>query len=123
MNQQTLAYSDTGIPGSNFASRLSELDGQCWNRSKSQKLAKLEDINLNDEHWAVISFLRSHYLWNGQQLNAQHVSKALDQYFLKLGGNKYLNRLFNGGPVTQGCRLANIHIPENASNSPIDTLY
>ena len=67
MNQQSLSFSDHEISGSKFSSRLSYLDAQCWNRSKSQELAKLEGIDLNDDHWAVISFLRSHYLWNGEQ--------------------------------------------------------
>jgi sulfur relay (sulfurtransferase) DsrC/TusE family protein len=109
MNQHTLSYSDTEISGSSFASRLSELDAQAWSRSKSNELAKLEGLDLNDDHWAVISFLRSHYLWNGEKLNESQISGALNQYFLKLGGEKYLDQLFKGGVVTQGRRLANIH--------------
>ena len=113
MNQQSLSFSDHEISGSNFSSRLSDLDEQCWNRSKSQELAKLEGIVLNDDHWAVISFLRSHYLWNGEQLNEFQLLEALNQRFLKLGGSIYLNMLFNEGVVTQGRRLANIHISKN----------
>ncbi len=36
MNQHTLSYSDKEISGSNFATRLSDLDAQNWNRNKSQ---------------------------------------------------------------------------------------
>ncbi|MEJ2214436.1 MAG: TusE/DsrC/DsvC family sulfur relay protein [Gammaproteobacteria bacterium] len=113
MNQQSLSFSDHEISGSKFSSRLSDLDAQCWNRSKSQELAKLEGIDLNDDHWAVISFLRSHYLWNGEQLNEFQMLEALNQHFLKLGGSIHLNMLFNQGVVTQGRRLANIHISKN----------
>ena len=123
MNQTTITSSDSEKSGHNFANRLLELDGQHWNQIKSQKLATMEGINLNDEHWAVISFLRSHYLWNGAQMNPQLVSLALNQNFLKLGGIPYLNKLFLGGPVTQGRRLANLHISENASDSFNGTVY
>ena len=110
MNQQTLSYSDKGISGNDFATRLSDLDAQNWNRTKSQKLAKIEGLDLNDEHWAVISFLRSHYLWNGDQLNESQLMEALNQHFMKLGGGEYLNELFTEGVIAQGRRLANIHI-------------
>jgi len=110
MNQQTLSYSDKEISGNAFATRLSDLNAQNWNRNKSQKLAKLEGLDLNDEHWAVISFLRSYYLWNGNQLNESQILEALNQHFLKLGGEEYLNKLFNEGVIAQGRRLANIHI-------------
>jgi len=110
MNQHTLSYSDKERSCSNFATRLSDLDAQNWNRNKSQKLAKLEGLDLNDEHWAVISFLRSHYLWNGNKLNESQLSEDLNQHFLKLGGGEYLNKLFNEGVIAQGRRLANIHI-------------
>lgn len=110
MNQQSLSNSDKEISGNDFASRLSDLDAQNWNRNKSQNLAKLEGLDLNDQHWAVISFLRSHYLWNGNQLNESQLSEDLNQHFLKLGGEEYLNKLFNEGVIAQGRRLANIHI-------------
>ena len=109
MNQHSLSFSDKEISASNFISRLSDLDAQCWNRTKSQELAKLEGLVLSDGHWAVISFLRSHYLWNGDQFNEAQISEALIQHFFKIGGEKYLKQLFNGNAVTQGRRLANIH--------------
>ncbi len=110
MNQQSLSNSDKEISGNDFASRLSDLDAQNWNRNKSQNLAKLEGLDLNDQHWAVISFLRSHYLWNGNQLNEFQLAEDLNRHFLKLGGGEYLNKLFNGEVIAQGRRLANIHI-------------
>jgi sulfur relay (sulfurtransferase) DsrC/TusE family protein len=109
MNQHSLSFSDKEISGSNFTNRLSDLDAQCWSRAKSQELAKLEGLELEDDHWAVISFLRSHYLWNGDQLNDAQISDALNLRFSKRGGEQYLTLLFNGDAVTQGRRLANIH--------------
>ncbi|NNJ92758.1 MAG: hypothetical protein HKP55_13865 [Gammaproteobacteria bacterium] len=114
MNQHTLSYSVKEISGSDFTSRLSDLDAQCWNRSKSEEIAKLEGLDLNDDHWAVISFLRSHYLWNGVQMNESEILEALNQHFLKLGGKDYLNKLFHEGVVNQGRRLANIHLSKNS---------
>jgi len=40
-----------------------------------------------------------------------------------LGGNKYLFRLFAGGPVTQGSRLANLRAPANATDVSFGTSY
>jgi len=110
MNQQSLAFSDKEISASHFINRLSELDAQCWTRRKSQELAKLEGLDLEDDHWAVIAFLRSHYLWNGNQLSDAQMSEALNQHFSKRGGEQYLTLLFKGDVITQGRRLANIHI-------------
>ena len=109
MNQHSLSFSDKEISGSNFINRLSDLDAQCWSRTKSQKLAQLEGLELKDDHWAVIAFLRSHYLWNGDQLNGAQISEALNHHFSKQGGEQYLTHLFNGDAVTRGRRLANIH--------------
>jgi tRNA 2-thiouridine synthesizing protein E len=45
--------------------RLAELIDQHWNRNKSVGLATSEGISLNDEHWAVIVYLRSYDLEHG----------------------------------------------------------
>lgn len=39
--------------------RQEELSMQDWNRDKSADLAQNEGISLTDEHWTVISYLRT----------------------------------------------------------------
>ncbi len=67
-------------------------------------LAKSEDIDLNDEHWAVIVFMRKHYREHGLPINARTTARVLNKYFSNQGGGKYLRGLFSGGPVTPGSR-------------------
>jgi tRNA 2-thiouridine synthesizing protein E len=114
--------------------RLTELKEQHWDRSKSDDLAKSEGIALNDEHWAVIVYLRRYYLKHGLPRFAYYLkhglprfarttSKVLNRKFSAQGGNAYLYRLFPGGPVTQGSRLANLRIPANATDHSFGTSY
>jgi tRNA 2-thiouridine synthesizing protein E len=103
--------------------RLAELIDQNWNRNKSLNLAKDEGICLTDEHWAVIAYLRSYYLKHGLPRFARTTARALDKQFSDQGGNRYLYRLFAGGPVTQGSRLANLRTPANATDVSFGTSY
>jgi tRNA 2-thiouridine synthesizing protein E len=103
--------------------RLSELAGQRWSRDKSLALAKNEGIDFNDEHWAVIVFLRKSYLDHGLPIHARAMAKTLNHKFAGQGGNKYLHRLFSGGPVTQGSRLANLPTPAYATDPSFGTSY
>jgi len=103
--------------------RLAELNDQSWTRDKSAELAKNEGISLNDEHWAVIVYLRNYYLEHGLPRFARTTARALNQQFAAQGGNKYLYGLFTGGPVTQGSRLANLRLPANATDISFGTSY
>ena len=103
--------------------RRAELRDQRWNRNKSVDLAKREGISLNDEHWAVIVYLRSYYLEHGLPRFARTTARGLKQQFSAQGGYKYLYQLFAGGPVTQGSRLANLRLPANATDASSGTSY
>ncbi|MGB5260068.1 MAG: TusE/DsrC/DsvC family sulfur relay protein [Gammaproteobacteria bacterium] len=103
--------------------RLAELIDHCWSRNKSTNLAKSEGIKLTDKHWDVIVYLRKRYLKHGLPKYARTTARALNREFSTLGGNKYLYRLFAGGPVTQGSRLANLRTPANATDVSFGTRY
>lgn len=103
--------------------RLRELAGQDWSRDKSRALARSEGVDFNDEHWAVIVFLRKSYLEHGLPIHARAMARVLNDKFAALGGNKYLHRLFSGGPVTQGSRLANLPTPAYAADPSFGTSY
>jgi len=103
-------YQDTKNASQYHDDRFVELADQHWDRGKSVALAKSQGISLNDEHWAVIIYLRRYYLIHGLPSNVQTLVEALDLEFSVLGGYPYLQRLFPGGPVTQGSRLANLPI-------------
>jgi tRNA 2-thiouridine synthesizing protein E len=103
--------------------RLTELNNQHWNRDKSVKLAREEGLTLNNEHWDVIQYLRSYYLEFGLPRFARTTARSLNQQFATQGGSKYLRSLFNDGPVSQGSRLANLVIPDNAFDASFGTHY
>ena len=105
------------------ATRRTELSRQHWNRNKSASLARSEGISLSDEHWAVIVYLRRYYLEHGLPRFARTTARALNRQFAVQGGNKYLYRLFSGGPVTQGSRIANLRTPANATDGSFGTSY
>lgn len=86
-------------------------------------LAASEGVDLDDERWAVIVFLRKYYLKHGLPITARTTTKTLNENFFGRGCNKYLNRLFSGGPVTQGSRLANLRTPAYAADLSFGTRY
>ena len=61
--------------------RQSELSAQEWNRDKSADLAENEGISLNDEHWAVIDYLRNSYIEHGLPRFARTTARALNRQF------------------------------------------
>ena len=97
--------------------RRTELGSQHWSRAKSQFLAEMEGITLSDAHWEVLTYLRKHYLDSGLPRHARYLSELLNRDFASKGGNKYLHHLFPSGPVSQGCRIANLPTPPDATDS------
>lgn len=123
MEQFTADPQDTETSSSDAGDRFTELADQRWGRSKSLARAKNEGIDFTDEHWAVIVFLRKYYLEHGLPITARTTATALNENFSAQGGKKYLRRLFGGGPVTQGSRLANLRTPAYATDLSFGTSY
>lgn len=123
MENYTLDPHETETSGRSIAARSTELVGQGWDRERSQALAEREGIDLSDEHWAVLEFMRSYYLEHGLPINARTTSRALNRQFARQGGSKYLRRLFSEGPVSQGSRLASLRTPAFATDPSFGTSY
>jgi len=117
MNQYyTNAYA-TEQAGLSPVIRQTELNDQHWSRAKSQLIADNENIELTDEHWAVLKYLRNKYIVSGLPRHARYLSESIDKGFSSEGGNKYLRNLFPGGVITQGSRFANLPAPADALDS------
>ena len=114
---------ETETSGNDSSDCLAELADQCWDRGKSLALAVNEGMDFNDKHWEVIVFLCNYYQEHGLPLTARTTARALNKNFSGQGGNKYLRRLFNDGPVTQGSRLANLPTPASATDRSFGTNY
>ena len=123
MTQVNINTQETGTSRQDAETRFVELADQCWGRGKSAYLAEGEGIILKDEHWAVIVYLRKHYLQHGLPKNARILIQALNQHFSAQGGSKYLHVLFPGGPITQGSRLANLPTPASTADISFSSIY
>lgn len=81
-----------------------------WSEDFVYALASQENLELTDEHWQVINFIRDFHEKNNVQPNVREMIK----YFRKAwgpekGSNRYLHDIFpRGGPQKQGNRLAGI---------------
>ena len=83
-----------------------------WNPGLAEVLANDEGIELTDEHWEVINFLREYY--NEYQIAPaiRVLVKALKKKMGKeKGNNKYLYTLFPYGPAKQACKIAGLPKP------------
>jgi len=83
-----------------------------WSEDVANHIAKEENIEMTENHWEVINFLREYY--NEYQIApaVRVLTKAIGK---KLGpdkGNsKYLYELFPYGPAKQACKIAGLPKP------------
>ena len=84
-----------------------------WSVADAQRTASEEGLQPTDSHWEAVRALQEYFARHedGPVINARELHDALDEKFHAQGGLKYLYRLFPGGPVSQGCRLAGLEPP------------
>lgn len=88
-----------------------------WSRELGQRAADELGLQLNEQHWQVVCALQAFYAQHETgQINVRELHDALDEAFHPEGGIKYLYRLFPGGPIAQGCRLAGLAAPAGAAD-------
>ena len=89
-----------------------------WTEKTAESIAQTQGIELTDQHWEVIKFLRIHYQNVGADMPPAHeLTKTLEERFSDEGGLKYLYKLFPGGPLNQGCQFAGVPVPTDAKNA------
>lgn len=75
-------------------------------------LAELEEIELTEQHWEIIRFVRQFYLEFNTSPAIRMLVKALAQkYGDEKGNSRYLYRLFPKGPAKQATKLAGLPKP------------
>jgi tRNA 2-thiouridine synthesizing protein E len=83
-----------------------------WNKDVAKQLAELNSIELSDEHWEIILFIRRYYQQYKHLPNARVFTKAIAKEFGEAKGNsRYLHRLFPDGPLKYACKLAGLPKP------------
>ncbi len=83
-----------------------------WNEDIAKYFAEVEDVEMSEEHWEIVNFLRDYY----QQFNIAPMIKILVKEIGKKmgpekGNTKYLYKLYPGGPAKQACKIAGLPKP------------
>ena len=88
------------------------LDPTAWDREVAQQLAEGEGLDLNDERWVVVDFIRNYYEQNQSVPEARIALRALQkEYGKERATRKYLYRLFPYGYGQQACKIAGMRKP------------
>ncbi len=69
-----------------------------WKETDAERVARNEGIALGPDHKMLLRAVQEYF--------ARHDKPDV--------GTKYLFRLFPGGPIAQGCRLAGLPVPAGA---------
>ena len=83
-----------------------------WTENVAKVLAESENLEMGDDHWEIINFLREYY--NEYQIApaVRVLTKAVGKKLGKEKGNsKYLYELFPYGPGKQACKVAGLPKP------------
>ncbi len=83
-----------------------------WTAEVAKTFAAEDDIELSEEHWDIINFLREYYEEYQIAPAVRVLTKAVGKRLGKEKGNsKYLYSLFPFGPGKQACKYAGLPKP------------
>ena len=83
-----------------------------WEPGVAEVMAKEDELDLTDEHWEIIKFLREYYEEYQIAPAVRVLTKAVGKKMGKDKGNsKYLYELFPYGPAKQACKYAGLPKP------------
>jgi tRNA 2-thiouridine synthesizing protein E len=87
-------------------------DISLWTRELAELIAKDENIEMTDDHWEVVNFLRDYYeeyqIAPAVRILTKAIKKSLGP---DKGNSKYLYELFPYGPAKQACKIAGLPKP------------
>lgn len=94
-----------------------DLPDSDWDAEKAAQLAREENIQLTEEHFEVLEFLRQFYRDRDNKIrHAREITEALEEQFESKGGLKHLYTLFPNGPVNQGGKIAGLPTLKDSTN-------
>ena len=83
-----------------------------WNKDLAEAMATEDKINLSEDHWEIINFLREYYEEYQIAPAVRVLTKAVGKKLGKeKGTSKYLDELFPYGPGKQACKFAGLPKP------------
>jgi len=88
-----------------------------WTQEEAIGIAAEDGLDPGSAHWDLVRALQEFYSRHEEgRINSRELHDALEERFHASGGMKHLYKLFPGGPVTQGCRLAGLEAPAGSSD-------
>lgn len=88
------------------------IDLSIWSKELADLIAADEDIEMSDDHWEVVNFLRNYYEEYQIAPAIRVLTKAVKKSLGKEKGNsQYLYELFPYGPAKQACKIAGLPKP------------
>jgi tRNA 2-thiouridine synthesizing protein E len=83
-----------------------------WNKELAELIAQHENIEMTEDAWEVVNFLRDYYeeyqIAPAVRVLTKAVKKSLGP---EKGNSKYLYELFPYGPAKQACKIAGLPKP------------
>jgi len=83
-----------------------------WSKELADVIASSEDIQMDEERWAVVNFLRDYYdeyqIAPAVRVLIKAIKKSMGP---DVGNNKYMYELFPYGPAKQACKIAGLPKP------------
>lgn len=88
------------------------LDSQLWTADVAIHIASLENIEMTEERWQVINFVREFYNTYDTSPAIRALVKSMQNtYGIEKGNSRYLYRLFPQGPAKLASKLAGLPKP------------
>lgn len=89
------------------------VDPSEWDNAVAEALASRQNVELTEDHWKVIGFMRAFLAEHGIAPDARFVMRYLDERAAARGktGRDLLFELFPYGYVGQACRIAGMRQP------------
>lgn len=83
-----------------------------WNKDVAEYIAKVENVNMSQQHWEVVDFLREYYDEYQIAPAVRVLTKAIGKKLgAEKGNSQYLYELFPYGPAKQACKIAGLPKP------------
>jgi tRNA 2-thiouridine synthesizing protein E len=81
-----------------------------WTEAVAAELARRINIDLTDDHWFVIRFMREYYAEHQVSADARHVIRHLEQRYPGTARKQFFV-LFPYGHPAQACKVAGMKRP------------
>ena len=80
-----------------------------WDEDVAQAIADLDQLEMTDQHWDVVRYLRSEHVDNaGNEPNERTIMKDMGKVWGKKPSSKDMYNLFPGMPSKQGRKIAGL---------------